>query len=279
MIEPLRKMESFGSRDEAEAARLLCAVGRAEPLPAVEQRVFASLGRPARLGPRAFRFASVASVSLAVTGALALTVGVLFHQPAENPAADSTLPTLSAPSAPVGLPAPVAPPPTAVELPAPVAPPAPVVKSDPPAPVRAESPRASRSAIVRTPPVDRHKAQPADSVVAAPVAPAAPAAEPVDGTEARVAAAPSEESALVLAGLRALRRQHDPSQAGVLLARYLSRYPQGVLVQEALALAIEAGLARGDHKAAAQLAKQYLDGFPAGRFARLARKALDGTSP
>jgi hypothetical protein len=96
-----------------------------------------------------------------------------------------------------------------------------------------------------------------------------------ENAEARVAAAPPEEATLVLAGLRALRRHHDPVQAGVLLARYLNRFPQGVLVQEALAISIEAGQARGDRQAAAQLAGQYLERFPAGRFVRLARKAAD----
>jgi outer membrane protein assembly factor BamD (BamD/ComL family) len=101
----------------------------------------------------------------------------------------------------------------------------------------------------------------------------------VESTETRVAGAPPEEAALVLAGLRALRRQHDPAQAGVLLARYLSQFPQGALVQEALAISIEAGLARGDRKAAAHLAEQYLGRFPTGRFVRLARKAAASTEP
>ena len=64
-----------------------------------------------------------------------------------------------------------------------------------------------------------------------------------------------------------------------MLTRYLTRFPQGTLVQEALAIGIEAGLARGDRPAAAQLAQQYLEGFPAGRFARLARKAIGSTGP
>lgn len=275
MIEPLRNMGEFNSRDEAEAARLLRNVGPADPLPAMEQRVYASLARPRRFGPRALRFASVGAVSLVATGVLAMTMGMILRPGAETQA--PTAPVVSLPSVPPAvIPAP---------LPPVVAQPTPVVTDVPSAAVIAEPQPASRSRSPRATPAERRRSPVArepvgvTAPVAAPVAVPVPASDPVENTEARVAAAPPEEAALVLAGLRALRRQHDPTQAGVLLARYLNRFPQGVLVQEALAIAIEAAQARGDRQTAAQLATQYLERFPAGRFVHLARKTVANIGP
>lgn len=277
MITQLRNMEEFSSRDEAEAARLLRALGPADPLPVVEQRVYTRLARPRRFGPRALRFASVATVSFVTTGILAMTMGVILHRGDETPAftARSSLPLARVPAPAPSLASEPARP--AVAAPAASLSPeaAPTVTPTPEPKLRVEPRTASRSGAVRPARVDRHPvetlAEPGTSVAPAPI----PAVDPVETTEARVAAAPPEEATLVLAGLRALRRQHDPAQAGVLLARYLNRFPQGVLVQEALAISIEAGLARGDRTAAAQLAARYLELFPAGRFVRLARKAAD----
>jgi hypothetical protein len=271
MMEPLRNLGELGSRDEAEAARLLRTVGPADPLPVVEQRVYASLGRPRRFGPRALRIASVTSVSIVTTTILAMTMGTILHR------GGKTL----APTPPVS-PLPPAPPSAVESFVPPAAPrPGPSMKPEAPAPVVAQARAASRPGPLRTSLDDPRRARtPADPPVsAAPVTTSAPAVDLGETTEARVAAAPPEEAALVLAGLRALRRQHDPSQAGVLLTRYLNHFPQGTLVQEALAIAIEAGLARGERQTAAQLAAQYLDRFPAGRFVRLARKAADSTGP
>jgi TolA-binding protein len=103
-----------------------------------------------------------------------------------------------------------------------------------------------------------------------------PAVDVTDSTAARAAAAPAEEASLVLTGLRLLRRDHDPAQAGALFGRYLERFPQGELVQEALALAIEASVAKGDGRSAAGLAEQYLARFPSGRFSRLAHRVAGG---
>jgi TolA-binding protein len=85
-------------------------------------------------------------------------------------------------------------------------------------------------------------------------------------------APPPEEAALVMAALRSLRREHNPAQAGALLQTYLTRFPQGVLTEEALAIAIEAAVARHDVSSATALAKQYVGRYPAGRFVGLARK-------
>jgi hypothetical protein len=268
-------MGEFNSRDQAEAARLLRMLGPFDPSPATEQRVYLSLARPARLGPRALRFATVTSVSLVATGVLAMTMGIILQPGAETQA--PTAPVVLLPSVPPAvIPAPVL---------SVVAQPTPVVTDVPPAPVVAEAQPASRSRSPRATPAERRRSpvprEPAGAMapVAAPEAAPVPASDPVENTEARVAAAPPEEAALVLAGLRALRRQHDPTQAGVLLARYLNRFPQGVLAQEALAIAIEAAQARGDRQTAAQLAARYLERFPAGRFVHLARKTVDNIGP
>jgi outer membrane protein assembly factor BamD (BamD/ComL family) len=104
-------------------------------------------------------------------------------------------------------------------------------------------------------------------------------ARDTSSSEARMAAAPSEEAALVLAAMRALRRAHDPVKAGVLLEQYLSRFPGGVLVEEALALGMEAALDRADAATARRLAERYTQRYPAGRFGALARRATASKGP
>lgn len=118
---------------------------------------------------------------------------------------------------------------------------------------------------------------------ALPVAPAAPVAiasrDPVAAPHAHHAAPGSqppqaqaeaqEETQAVLAGMRALRLEHDPVRARALLARYLGRHPNGALAEEALALSIEAAVAHHDGDAAA-LGARYLQRYPAGPFRALA---------
>jgi hypothetical protein len=94
-----------------------------------------------------------------------------------------------------------------------------------------------------------------------------------------MAAAPSEEATMVLAALRALRRGHDPVKAGVLLEQYLTRFSSGVLVEEALALGMEAALDRNDAAVATRLAERYTQRYPAGRFSSLARRAMGKKGP
>jgi outer membrane protein assembly factor BamD (BamD/ComL family) len=79
-----------------------------------------------------------------------------------------------------------------------------------------------------------------------------------------------------MAALRSLRREHNPVQAGVLLQRYLTRFPEGVLIEEALAIGIEAATARHDDSSATALANQYLGRYPTGRFVALARNTVSG---
>jgi hypothetical protein len=71
-----------------------------------------------------------------------------------------------------------------------------------------------------------------------------PVAPPVLGGSSDPAAsiggarAGSPEVALVVDGVNALRRDRDPRRAGALFDRYLDRYPDGILVEEVLVLAI-----------------------------------------
>lgn len=98
-------------------------------------------------------------------------------------------------------------------------------------------------------------------------------------TEARVAAAPPQEGALVLAALRTLRRERSPERAGILIDLYLGSFPRGVLIEEALAIGMEAALSGGDASSATRLATRYLQQYPNGRFAKLARKASSDSKP
>jgi hypothetical protein len=81
-----------------------------------------------------------------------------------------------------------------------------------------------------------------------------------------------QETRSVLAGMRALRVDHDPVRARGLLARYLEHRPKGALAEEALALTIEAALAHQDDDAAA-LGALYLRRYPSGPFKALAVRA------
>jgi hypothetical protein len=90
--------------------------------------------------------------------------------------------------------------------------------------------------------------------------------------EARDRDREEQETQIVLAGMRALRLDHDPVRARGLLARYLQRRPNGALAEEALALTIEAAVAHHDADAAA-LGTRYLRQYPAGPFKALALQA------
>jgi TolA-binding protein len=108
----------------------------------------------------------------------------------------------------------------------------------------------------------------------------APAAEPKGAPmSGRSAAKPNDdvsEANLLFEATRALRREGNPERATQLLAEYRKKFPRGALAEEALALSIEAAVARGDARAA-KLARRYLDLYPQGHFVDKARRAL-GTS-
>ena len=116
--------------------------------------------------------------------------------------------------------------------------------------------------------------RPAIQPAGQPTLAAQPPKEPAPEAPAPTKAAPAQETAVVMAAVRALRREHDPARAGLLLDDYLRRYPNGVLAEEALALAIEAASARGDVRAAA-LARMYLARYPQGRFQHAASAAAE----
>lgn len=82
-----------------------------------------------------------------------------------------------------------------------------------------------------------------------------------------------EDPSQVVAAVEALRKQRDPDRAAKLLAEYLAGHPRGALVEEAVALSIEAAAARHD-PAAATFARRYLKQFPRGRFRLTAEAAL-----
>jgi hypothetical protein len=89
----------------------------------------------------------------------------------------------------------------------------------------------------------------------------------------RARAAKSEDPALVVSAIQALRQDHDPERAGRLLAAYLRTHPRGALAEEAVALSIEA--ADGRHNpAATTFAERYLKEYPHGRFRAVAERVL-----
>lgn len=116
----------------------------------------------------------------------------------------------------------------------------------------------------------------------APAAPVAPEPEvvaepaPIERpSEARSAAKPrpGEDPTQVAEAVRALRKQGDPARAQALLDQYLKSNPRGALSEDALALSIEAAVARKDPRAA-EYARRYLARYPNGRFRAQAERAL-----
>ena len=94
----------------------------------------------------------------------------------------------------------------------------------------------------------------------------------------RARAAKSEDPALVVSAIQALRQDHDPERAGRLLAAYLRTHPHGALAEEAVALSIEA--ADGRHNpAATTFAQRYLKEYPQGRFRAVAERVLARPAP
>lgn len=122
---------------------------------------------------------------------------------------------------------------------------------------------------------------PAASATASAASSATPASgEPGAAGTARspvAASARVADAALVHAAVKALRREGDAEQAAQLLDRYAARDPDGPLAEEALALRIEAAVAKGD-PAARRLAQDYLLRYPDGRYREAALRALAGTA-
>jgi hypothetical protein len=91
--------------------------------------------------------------------------------------------------------------------------------------------------------------------------------------------AAGEDPAPLLEAIRTLRSNHDPIRAGVLLAEYLKAYPHSPLSEDALALSIEAALARHSTASSAELARRYLAQFPNGRYRLFASHAAQPSPP
>lgn len=135
----------------------------------------------------------------------------------------------------------------------------------PAAPI-ADAPSGSGSSPeFRDPASDRRTAPPVLGAPRMPAPPPAPTPRP-------------EEAALVLGALHSLRHDHDAHGALHQLDAYRSRFPDGDLVEEALALMIEARAALDDREAG-PLAAQYIQRYPNGRFREAAERALRRFAP
>jgi hypothetical protein len=107
--------------------------------------------------------------------------------------------------------------------------------------------------------------------VAPPKPGAAEDAVPTPAVEISDEADPAEAS-LVLSATQALRQRREPAAAVALLGEYHSRFPQGALQEEALALHLECLVALADPQAGAR-AREYLQRYPRGRFRAFAAAA------
>jgi hypothetical protein len=238
----LRDQTSSPDRATARAAALLSGMAQLDgdrltrrPLPAADVGPHRAAGR--------FRSALVLTMTLASAGAAAATLhraGWLHVPP--SPAAPAATPAAAEGRGPV-----------APELPPSPAPPVVAERIDPPV----VAPVAPARASVGT-----------RSRISAP-------SHPVSGDTARRAqGAGDDESMLIMEGVRALRRDGDPSRSEALAEGALQRYPHGALAEEAMALAMEAASARGDVPASRRAAQRYLDNFRSGRFADRAQRIL-----
>jgi hypothetical protein len=88
-----------------------------------------------------------------------------------------------------------------------------------------------------------------------------------------------EDAALVLEAIAALRNRGDGVRAGALLSEYLKSRPNGLLAEDATALAIEAAMARHDERGSGELSRRYLKQFPNGRYRAFAFQALEAAEP
>jgi hypothetical protein len=88
-----------------------------------------------------------------------------------------------------------------------------------------------------------------------------------------------EDPTPVLEAIRALRSSGDAARASALLSAYLRAYPGSVLSEDALALSIEAAVARHDPRSAAELERRYLARFPNGRYKSFASQTVRASQP
>jgi hypothetical protein len=257
-------------RDDADGldrrmVRLAGLLRRTRPLPsseATKARIATALGRPQRRARRPMKLRP-AAVAVALLGmvaiASAMVVRAWTRHPHEAPAT-STSPREAAPTLPAA--------PTTTLVASPVAAPAPREHN---APVRKSRPRAPTSAA-SSHLDDRELAELEQGMQGSPteavVSPTPKPEPPPPATQS-----PSHEAAMLATAVRVLRGDHDPKRAQAMLESYLRRYPHGLLVEEALAMAVEAAAAHDDRKALT-LAADYLRRYPAGRFRSVAESAM-----
>ncbi len=253
-------------KDGSASARLLAQVPRTEVSSVSKARVWAKLRRRegAGRGALGLRFAVVAVL---LCGSFAFAADRLSLLGSLSPSRlfgaqehGATGPSGAAPTVPVrpSLPAP----PVVEVAPAPTAPP----------PEASVAPPASEPSA--------RPASPASPVGLARAAVVAPSTPPSSAPSAAAVPPPvDQETDLVLDGLRALRREHDPARARTLFARYLSRHPGGPLAEDALGYSMEAADAQGAPGEAARLADAYLRAYPAGRYGALAERLKIVPSP
>jgi hypothetical protein len=257
-----RLRDEIGSRDAklAEAARLASAARNLEPPPGLEGRIRARLLETPRRKKWQLRPAFAALLVILAT-ALAASAATGRFWP---------LPPKTTPSAPAPHRRSTPKVPRAEVVPA-------VPKITPPR----EEPVVREKPVVRVEPVVQ-RAAPPRIAVHPPVA--APSDDPDDEPLPMLAPPPAApppppmarpelpEAILVAQATRALHAEHRPKRALQLLDDYLRLHPDGDLVEECLALQIEARSDLDDARAAA-LADEYLRRFPGGRFGAAALAA------
>jgi hypothetical protein len=260
MKQRLFEVREFCDPDEAEAARLLRSLPPAAVSEAVEKRVYARICAWPSRGPRLLRAAVVVPALLVSTTILSATLALGWFARPDKKSSGSTA---------LGMPA--------------AQPKHPLARGREPAVSPAPAMDKGTVASASAAPVSIRRDRPSDSLTGKRQAVASGdvrgAIEESPPLQVAPAPPPPEEAALVLAALRSLRREHNPVQAGALLQTYLTRFPQGVLTEEALAIGIEAAVARHDAATAKALANQYLGRYPAGRFVKLARKTVNAAKP
>ena len=268
---------SVGGRQREQALQLLKAASRYQRDPLRKQRVWVAVSRGGgRPSARVWRFAFAMGIVLCLLGGTAIASAALGHWPAWVVRAYDRLvprPAMAPPSAaapnPVlarghGLdrrPAAVNEPPKPADADGPTAP------EEHPLSAMASSPRAASatSSIGHDRTVRRRASAPSTS--------AQESSERVQVPRELNHAPVSEDERPVLTAMRALRRDNNPLLARSLLQAYLAEHPTGALAEEALALSIESAVAHHDSDAEVLVAR-YLQKYPSGPFGSLARQTL-----
>jgi len=252
MKQRLTEMQDFRDPDEAEAARLLRSLSPAAPNELAERRVYVRICAGLSRGPRLARVAVLVTALLVSTTILSATLARRWLAGSDQKSSGAT--TLRLPAQPRHPPARREQQPEVSPAPADSIPTA-RSTTDQVASASA-TPVSTRRDHVREPLTGKRQI-----VASSDVRGSLDESPPV---EVAPAPPPPEEAALVMAALA-----HN----------YLTRFPEGVLSEEALAIGIEAALARHDADVAATLAHQYLGRYPAGRFVSLARKTASAARP